>query len=203
MTEVHSNKILDKAFPFPDDEPDIMLGIPDYTDGVATDFFASLGTEDRELIQWYLEQGYVPAPAPIEFYVLGLAKGYQSVDPNRRSTVGIDAAITELQRVGRYVEIFLEASSFFPKIETYGCLRIDNDGAYYEYNTLAWDEFLSSKSLPYSLKFVQESVRGITVPLIEATARFLQDPTSEPEMSLMIETILKEERESLEISSES
>lgn len=189
-----SSDLLERAFPFGDDEPDVLGGIPDATFGLATEYFSSLSESERELVQWYLEQSIPPAPARLEYYILGLAKGYHLADPERKSTLGIEAAVEELQRLGRYIDVFAKAENFFPQIVPFSRTEVDEDGDTYESQLLCWGCFATSNSKPFSLDLIQFVVQEQIGEQLEMISRFIQYPSIEPEVLSVVETIISQEK---------
>lgn len=192
--DMANKDLLERVFPGSDDEPDLLLGIPDYTGGQARLFFEEQSPEDRELTQWYLEQQITPGPGNLEYYLVGLAKGYHLADTDRRSELGIQAALDELQRLGGYVEIFIAAEDFFPMIKPFTRTEIGEDLGLQELTSTGWSSFLTSNSKPFSLEMVQFIVESQTVDQLEMVTRFIQDPTLEPEILEEIERLIKSEQ---------
>lgn len=157
---------------------DILAGIPDYSGGRAEAYFRGLCEDDRELVQWYIQQGI--GPHGTERYVWEMVKGYALVDPHRQSALAIEAAHHEINRIERYLELFINATDFFPELHQYHSYLKDSDtGETMPFHEVAWSSFSSmegSLSLPWHQKNIQERI----VPLMPYAHAFLDDPDSAP-----------------------
>ncbi|MCA9332356.1 hypothetical protein KDA00_00610 [Candidatus Saccharibacteria bacterium] len=101
---------IERIFPESQFEEDLLAGLPDFTFGHALEYFADLNTDDRELVQWYVIQHVYPEDTLS--YCFDMAYGYRLIDPDRVSTLGLEAARKELSRINRYNELFMTATSF-------------------------------------------------------------------------------------------
>ena len=120
--------ILANHFPEDNPHPDVLGGLPEFSYGQATEYFSALSTDDCEIIHWYMDQGISPSRA--DSYVADLIGGYAVVDPLRTSQEGVTAALNEIARVRRYIELLAESDDYFPVIESFNVAVRDENGKY-------------------------------------------------------------------------
>jgi hypothetical protein len=166
--------IVDQLFPEPE-QPDILGGLPDFTNGEATKFFLALDPNDRDLVQWYLQQGVSPRSA--DKYTADLVRGYAVVDPERKSRPGIYSAHQELRRVERFISIFLESKGFFPTIERNSEPIRDEKGVIGSIKVDGWGQIASDIG---ALRMYQLIVEEQIAPLFPKMHAFIDSPQDAP-----------------------
>lgn len=137
MLNMSSN--IDTLFPLDGAEDlstDFLDGLIDASNGRVEEYFRSLSDDDRELVQWYLHQGV--GPFQVVTYAAELVKGYAIVDTTRSNNAAIESAQEELERLNRFMELYLE-SDLFPKIGKYNIATYE-EGVYAgSVDVLGWD----------------------------------------------------------------
>ncbi len=167
---------LDRIFPGLDEiSDDALNGMADFTNGKARTYFEGLSEYDRELVQWYALQGTGNAYVML-WYLQGLVEGYAVVDPARSAKRAIKSAHEELDRIGRFAELFSSSDDFFPQInEIKYSVTDDATGELVPIVEQGWHEFpLGSSSV--GLETHRELFTEEIIPAIAAAHQFLDDP---------------------------
>lgn len=180
-------ELFETLFPEPDD-PEILGGLTDFTEGEATRYFAGLKPDDCELVQWYLLQGI--GPHGIERHIFELAKGYAVVDPKRKNKQAVTSAHTEVGRARRFLDVFLSSRAFFPKMDEFNVGVVTETGPNDHIIVNGWGEF-SSREGPLNLSWHKKNIINTVLPLFPLVKAFLDDPNGAP-MHFNQKRILKE-----------
>jgi len=178
--------ILDTHFPESDRPPDVLLGLKDDSDGNAAQFFGMLDASDREIVQHYLQNFIAPVSLmgrDVESYVSNLVAGYAVVDPARSSYEGVQAALYEVARLQRYLEIFAEGEGYFPWVgQDVQSFSDDETGELVVVTSNIWTDLEQSVGL-YGTDYLRDRVTKNVLPIVRSAAFFLVDPNDNEHFS--------------------
>lgn len=166
-------ELVDSLFPEPD-EPDILDGLADFTNGKAVKYFSGLTADDRDIVQSHLKLGvglWLTAD-----YARNFAIEYAEIDPERIYVEAIKGAHQRVKRVERFVEVFLESTDFFPAVERATTQHRDENGRRINIQEEGWGQFGSK----FNLKLHQDSIKKQMLPLFPFVHAFLDDPAGAP-----------------------
>ena len=175
---------------FDTDEPavDLLGGLPDLTHGEAEVFFDGLTDDEREIIHWYSDQALEPVHALIEHYVVGLAGGVDATDPERSSTDALESAHQEIDRLRKFLQIFIDNPTFFPVQRSFTRTETDDDGTQFPIRVDGWS------NMHHHIMEDPTDIKQHTMPMLDSIDAYLDDPESVPHMREAIAVLHKPEQ---------